>query len=93
MKTRVFLLAAVAPLWMLCVASFGADTHPSDSAAATLHLANGDFVTGELSDCAESGILRWQGASFAGPSGLAMLTPGSTWSAAQSSALIPTLTL
>jgi thiol-disulfide isomerase/thioredoxin len=35
--------------------------------AATLHLANGDHLAGELRPCGEAGILRWQGSSFAAP--------------------------
>jgi len=43
------------------------------SARSTLHLANGDFLNGELRDSAgtpdagPAGYLRWQGSAFAGP--------------------------
>jgi peroxiredoxin len=43
------------------------DKSSPSSTVATLHLANGDFLAGELRPCGDAGILRWQGTAFAAP--------------------------
>ncbi len=45
----------------------GKDTIAKSGAAATLHLADGDYLAGELRGCGEAKTLRWQGSAFAAP--------------------------
>ncbi len=45
----------------------GAETSASPAAVATLHFSVGDYIAGELCDCDQPGILRWQGSAFVAP--------------------------
>ncbi len=60
-------LLAVTLVLMGRAAAPGAETSASPAAVATLHLSAGDFVAGELRDCDQAGILRWQGSAFVTP--------------------------
>src|SRR4051794_3251609 len=56
-------------LWLAALSWLGAHAGAEGPAPAdpALHLTNGGFVTGELRDSAQPGVLNWQGASFAEP--------------------------
>jgi thiol-disulfide isomerase/thioredoxin len=47
--------------------SHGAEPRADLATASTLRLANGDHVAGELMDCDQANILRWQGSAFVAP--------------------------
>ncbi len=61
--------------WLLAVtllraglaAAPAAETSASPGGVATLHLSAGGYVAGELHDCDQAGILRWQGSAFVTP--------------------------
>ena len=69
MKSPVFFLGAVALLSLSGAGPLAAEVPADSAAAATLHLSNGDYLAGELRDCGEAGVLRWQAPAFAAPLG------------------------
>lgn len=67
MKSHVSWLLALPMLLMFHAGSHGADVHASPRTDATLYLANGDYLAGELQSCDQSGNLLWQGSAFVTP--------------------------
>ncbi len=67
MKIVLSCLSAITLLLMGRAASPGAQTSARPGEAATLHLSGSDYVAGELHDCDQAGILRWQGTAFVAP--------------------------
>jgi len=67
MRSHVSWLLAPLLLLALAAGSLGAEMPAGASALATLRLANGDYLSGELRDCDQADSLRMQGSAFAAP--------------------------